>query len=97
MSKYSVGTILCTKNSQLHTNAIIINETSSGHFIVLTDFGNILTFPIEMIEYYYTVSQNYLEYKEYGYPFPSIEDRIKEQLVLLNTALNAVKALNSSN
>jgi len=94
MSKYAVGTILCTNNSQAHTNAIIINETGNGHFIVLSDFGNIMTVPVEMIQSYYDVSNNYLEYKALDYPFPTVEERIKEQIVLLNTALVAVKQLN---
>lgn len=93
MSKYAVGTILCTKNSQAHTNAIIINETSNGHFIVLSDFGNIMTIPVEMIQNYYDVSERYVEYEVLGYPFPSIEERIKQQVALLNKALIDVKQL----
>ena len=94
MSKYTAGTILCTKDGQAYTNAIIIGESKEANFIVLTDFGNVRIIPVNDISDYYEVSKNQIEYDGYGYPFPSIEERIKEQIGLLNDALITLNKLN---
>jgi hypothetical protein len=81
-----VGTMLCTKNSQRYTNAIVIKsdyETAT----VLTDFGNKLEFVPEIIWEHYEVSKNWRQAKQINHPLPSIEERIQEQIALLQAAL----------
>lgn len=90
---FGVGAILCTKNSQAFTNAIIINETDTGHYVLLTDFGSIIHIVVEEISEYYSVSEHYLHAFNMGYPLLTISERIKHQIDLLTDALSVVKQL----
>ena len=81
-----VGTVLCTKNPQRYTNAIVIKsdyETTT----VLTDFGNKLEFVPEIIWEHYEVSKNWRQAKQINFPLPSIEERIQTQIELLQEVL----------
>lgn len=91
----SVGTVMVAKNPQQFTNAIVIDETNNGMFVLLTDFGNQIHISTENISDYFEVSKGYLEALEIGYPLPTIEERIKHQIQLLRKALVTVKQLNA--
>lgn len=87
LNLYQVGTILATKCGQECTNGIII-EYDGASAKVLTDFGTILYYESAYdIKDTYEVSDNWVAAKSYGYPFPSVEERIQLQIELLQTSL----------
>lgn len=87
-----VGTVLCTKDSQRLTNAILVShDTEKGICKVLTDFGNLVEIAQEDLTKYYEVSDNWIWCIENEYPLPNIKDRIREQIELLQNALEKVE------
>ena len=87
MSQFEEGTILSTKDGQRFTNAVIVGEVDEDSVIVLSDFGNIMKFRKDELFNYYTISDNYVDAMLIDYPLPSVTERIKEQIELLQLAL----------
>jgi hypothetical protein len=90
---FAVGVVVCTLHPQDRTNAIIINETTRGDYVLLTDFGNIIHIPFERMTDYYEISKNYQDAVSIGYPLPTIAERIQHQINLLDVAHSVVKQL----
>ena len=79
------GMYLATLDGQKRTNAVVVKIVSEV-VTILTDFGNIL----EMSEYdvfeSYDVSKSWIEANHYDYHFPSLKERIDEQIIKLQEA-----------
>jgi hypothetical protein len=82
----SRGTVLITLDGQAYTNAIVLNSTFKTT-ILLSDFGNEIELATDSIFDRYAVSKNFIEAKSIGYPIPTVEERIKQQISLLQHAL----------
>lgn len=80
------GTILSTLDGQAYTNAIVIGSGPKTT-VVLSDFGNEIELPTDQVFDRYAVSKNFIEAKAIGYPVPTVEERIKQQIALLQAAL----------
>ena len=83
------GVVLATKNGSLYTNAIVIAETEQK-VKVLSDFGNILEMSREEIENRYTVPEWFKDYSNLDYPFPTVHERIQEQIEKLQKVLKEI-------
>ena len=85
------GTYLCTLDGQRRTNAIVVEaDIEQNNFKVLTDFGNILEMTYEDIKCFYSISESWLEAEYYGYPFPSVKERIEQQILKLSDFKNTL-------
>lgn len=62
-------------------------------YLILTDWGNLLTYSEDRLNAEYTVSAKYLQAKEIGYPLPTIQERVQEQIKMLTSSLEALKEL----
>ena len=54
---------------------------------ILTDFGNMITYGFEEFTSKYKVQKWWRDVIEYNNPTPKLEEKIKIQIELLNTAL----------
>lgn len=80
-----VGTVLASKDGHTRSNGIVV--ATEYPILVLTDFGNIIEFTnTYQLARVYEVSDKWIEAKLIDYPLPSIEERIDEQIVLLQAA-----------
>ena len=87
------GAYLCTKDSHTFTNAIVA-KIKDGTIYVITDFGNLLKYSEESeFNRYFQVSPRWIEHKALGYPYDSVEDRIKMQIFKLQEVLEEFKTL----
>ena len=89
------GMVLCTKKSQLLTNAVVV-EVKEGFIEVLSDFGNTLKFTEGELSELYEVSEVWAEYSLYSEylgiePYETLEDRIKSQIENLENVLNKLE------
>ena len=92
MDKYLIeGAVLNTLDSTKLSNAIIAKITKDNLYIVITDFGNMLRFTKEEIYELYQISPKWIEAISFDYPMPSIEERIKQQILNLEESLNLYK------
>ena len=85
------GMVLCTKNPQINTNAIVIS-TDKSFVKLLTDFGNVVEVPILDLPKRYEVSHSWFEGMYLGYPFPTLIERVEQQIELLNKAKQYLKS-----
>jgi hypothetical protein len=82
-----VGTVLHTKNSELHTNAVVL-ESNGTEIKVLTDFGNVLIYPDEFaVSQFFTIPLWWDEYVTLGYEIQPVKVRLKLHITKLNAAL----------
>ena len=85
------GMVLCTKNSQAFTNAVVFNV--EGEVVeVLSDFGNLMKFSPENLWSYYEVSESWLEHQmllDYISitDYETLGDRIYSQIENLKVAI----------
>lgn len=86
MQMLPVGAILCSIDSQRYTNAIVI-KVDKDHTTVLSDFGNEMKFDNAVLFEHYTISNNWIEAVNIFYPLPTIPERIRQQIELLQSAL----------
>lgn len=92
MDKYLIeGAVLNTLDGTKLSNAIITKITKDNLYIVITDFGNMLRFTKEEIYELYQISPKWIEAISFDYPMPSIEERIKQQILNLEESLNLYK------
>lgn len=92
MDKYLIeGAVLNTLDGTKLSNAIIAKITKDNLYIVITDFGNMLRFTKEEIYELYQISPKWIEAISFDYPMPSIEERIKQQILNLEESLNLYK------
>lgn len=87
---YKAGIPLFTKNGEWYTNAFIVNETKEGFFEILTDFGNLITLNKEETKARYSIPQWYFDSLAFGYPLPTIKERIQQQIDLLLAAKEVI-------
>ena len=76
---FEEGDILTTKNSERYTNAILVRTTGDS-YIVLSDWGNLMTFTLDSLNEAFYVSDSFKEYKMYGYPYGTVQERLQEQI-----------------
>lgn len=84
------GMILCTNNPQRYTNSIVV-ETNKDETLILSDFGNLMSFKTDEVGEYYTVSENWKEAMLWEYPLPSVLERIYEQMENLADAARHIR------
>lgn len=88
MNKYLIeGAILNTLDGTKVSNAIIVKITKDKLYIIITDFGNMLRFTKEEIYELYQISPKWIEAISFDYPMPTVEKRIKQQILNLEEAL----------
>ncbi len=88
-SVLSTGTVLAPKNGQYCSNAVVFQHLPKEcSYLILTDFGNLITVSYVDLEIRYEISRNYKEAKAIQHPLPTVRERIQEQIDLLMQALN---------
>lgn len=99
MIKLEEGVVLCTKNSQALTNAVVM-KVEEDEITVLTDFGNVRKIDPDVLLDQYEVSGVWLDhqqYKEFGSPYPSVKERVEQQIELLKNVLVELTELEETN
>lgn len=89
MIKLEEGVVLCTKNSQALTNAIVM-KVEEDEITVLTDFGNVRKIDPDVLLDHYEISGVWLyhqRYKEFCSPYPSVKERVEQQIEKLKDVL----------
>lgn len=84
--KLEQGTPLCPKHPGRVGNAVVIEHTAD-EIVLLTDFGNLVTISLQELEELYFTPDWWKEAQQWGMPLPSVQERVKEQIKLLNTFL----------
>lgn len=89
------GMVLCTKNSQALTNAIVIS-VEENVVEVLSDFGNLMKLPKDNLWRCYEVSENWIEHQMLLEKLSitdteTLEDRISQQISKLQEALETIE------
>lgn len=86
MIAYEPGMVLCTKNGQRVSNAIVVN-VGPEIITILSDFGNCIRITPTTADSMYEVSEAWVDHRALGGQWPSIKERIEQQIELLNAAL----------
>ena len=92
MEHLTEGSILCTLDGTKVSNAIVSKVIDDLYYII-TDFGNVLRFTKQEVFEFYIISPSWIEHKQIDYPFPSIPNRIQEQIFKLQEALEIYNKL----
>ena len=92
MNNLIEGAVLCTLDGTKVSNAIV-SKVIDDLYYVITDFGNMLRFTEQEIFELYIISPSWIEHKNLSYPFPSIPERIQEQILKLQEVLEVYKKL----
>lgn len=89
---YEPNMVLCTLDGQRCSNAVVVsvNETT---VTVMSDFGNVMRLSIEEVKRYYEPSEKCLEHLHFGGEYPSVKERITQQIELLSSVLAGEKSL----
>ena len=90
------GMVLCTKNSQYLTNAVVVS-VEGKYTELLSDFGNLIKIPTETLSDYYEVSENWLNHQMYLDELgvdanETLEERIKSQINNLEDSLSKLSS-----
>ena len=92
MNNLIEGAVLCTLDGNKVSNAIV-EKVIDDLYYVITDYGNMLRFTEQEIFELYIISPDQIEHKQMNYPFPSIPERIQEQILKLREVLEVYKKL----
>ena len=92
MNNLIEGAVLCTLDGTKVSNAIVAKVINDLYYVI-TDFGNMFRFTEQEVFEFYIISPSWIEHKQMDYPFPSIPDRIQEQIFKLQEALEIYKKL----
>lgn len=81
-----VGTVLCTKQPQRLTNAVVL-DLEDDKAVILSDFGNVFKLSRSEVLSTYEISEVWKEMIQYGGdPYP-LSERVRKQVELLNNVI----------